>query len=214
VKLIDGLGGTEILHIFITSEGDDIRPGATGKPIPGYEAAIFDENGNRVPPCTVGRLAIRGPVGCRYLDNPERQKAYVQNGWNFTGDAYICDEDGYYWYQARADDMIISAGYNISGPEVESVLLMHPAVQDCAVVGAPDGERGQVVKAYVVLRKDVPTIAETVKTLQDFVKSEIAPYKYPRKIEFIDALPRTESGKVQRFVLRKRAAETEAAIAS
>jgi 2-aminobenzoate-CoA ligase len=210
VKLIDGLGGTEILHIFITSEGDGIRPGATGKPIPGYEAAIFDKDGNRVPPGTVGRLAIRGPVGCRYLDNPERQTAYVQQGWNFTGDAYMCDEDGYYWYQARADDMIVSAGYNISGPEVESVLLMHPMVQDCAVVAAPDGERGQVVKAYIVLRDKTKAAPETVKLLQDFVKAEIAPYKYPRQIEFIETLPRTESGKVQRFVLRKQAAEAKA----
>jgi 2-aminobenzoate-CoA ligase len=206
VKLIDGLGGTEILHIFITSEGDGIRPGATGKPIPGYEAAIFDKDGKPVPPGTVGRLAIRGPVGCRYLDNPERQKAYVQNGWNFTGDAYLCDEDGYYWYQARADDMIVSAGYNISGPEVESVLLLHPLVQDCAVVAAPDGERGQVVKAYIVLRDKTQATPQTAKLLQDFVKAEIAPYKYPRQIEFLDALPRTESGKVQRFVLRQRAA--------
>jgi len=205
VKLIDGLGGTEILHIFITSAGDDIRPGATGKPIPGYEAAIFDKDGKKVPPGTVGRLAIRGPVGCRYLDNPERQQAYVQHGWNFTGDAYLCDEDGYYWYQARADDMIISAGYNISGPEVESVLLLHPLVQDCAVVAAACAERGQIVKAFVVLRDKSRANAFTTKELQDFVKAEIAPYKYPRAIEFIDALPRTESGKVQRFVLRQQA---------
>lgn len=205
VKLIDGLGGTEILHIFITSAGDDIRVGATGKPIPGYEAGIFDKDGNPVPPGTIGRLAIRGPVGCRYLDNPERQQAYVQNGWNFTGDAYLCDEDGYYWYQARADDMIISAGYNISGPEVESVLLLHPLVQDCAVVGAACPERGQIVKAFVVLRDKSKANAFTTKELQDFVKAEIAPYKYPRAIEFIDALPRTESGKVQRFVLRQQA---------
>lgn len=205
VKLIDGLGGTEILHIFITSAGDDIRVGATGKPIPGYEAGIFDKDGKPVPPGTIGRLAIRGPVGCRYLDNPERQQAYVQNGWNFTGDAYLCDEDGYYWYQARADDMIISAGYNISGPEVESVLLLHPLVQDCAVVGAACPERGQIVKAFVVLRDKSKANAFTTKELQDFVKAEIAPYKYPRAIEFIDALPRTESGKVQRFVLRQQA---------
>lgn len=204
VKLIDGLGGTEILHIFITSAGDDIRPGATGKPIPGYEAAIFDKDGKPVPPGTVGRLAIRGPVGCRYLDNPERQQAYVRNGWNFTGDAYLCDEEGYYWYQARADDMIVSAGYNISGPEVESVLLLHPLVQDCAVVAAPCPERGQIVKAFVVLRDKTKAGADTAKALQDFVKAEIAPYKYPRAVEFIDALPRTESGKVQRFVLRKQ----------
>ncbi|WP_341703787.1 AMP-binding protein [Ferrovibrio sp.] len=207
IKLIDGLGGTEILHIFITSEGDGIRPGATGKPIPGFEAAIFDAEGKPVPPGTVGRLAIRGPVGCRYLDNPDRQTTYVQNGWNFTGDAYLCDADGYYWYQARADDMIVSAGYNISGPEVEAILLLHPLVQECAVVAAPDGQRGSVVKAYVVLRDKGKASPETVKALQDFVKAEIAPYKYPRAIEFIDALPRTESGKVQRFALRARAGQ-------
>lgn len=204
IKIIDGLGSTEMLHIFVTSAGDDIRPGATGKAIPGFEARVVDENGSPVPPGVIGRLAVRGPTGCRYLDNPERQASYVQGGWNFTGDAYKCDQDGYFWYQARTDDMIVSAGYNISGPEVEAVMLLHPLVHECAVIGAPDGQRGQIVKAYVVLRDKSRACAETVKMLQDFVKAEIAPYKYPRAVEFIDALPRTQTGKVQRFVLRQQ----------
>lgn len=202
IKIIDGLGSTEMLHIFVTSADDTIRPGATGKAIPGFEARVVDDHGNPVPPGTVGRLAVRGPTGCRYLDNPERQAAYVQDGWNYTGDAYKCDEDGYLWYQARTDDMIISAGYNISGPEVESVLMQHPLVQECAVVGVPDDGRGQIVKAFVVLRDRGKATPETVRLLQDFVKAEIAPYKYPRAVEFIDALPRTQTGKVQRFLLR------------
>jgi len=205
IKIIDGLGSTEMLHIFVTSAGDDIRPGATGKPIPGFEARVVDDEGNPVPPGVIGKLAVRGPTGCRYLDNPERQNAYVRDGWNYTGDAYKCDEDGYFWYQARTDDMIVSAGYNISGPEVESVLMLHPLVQECAVVGAPDPERGQVVKAFVVLRDQTKACPETVKILQDFVKAEIAPYKYPRTMEFIAALPRTQTGKVQRFLLRQQA---------
>jgi 2-aminobenzoate-CoA ligase len=206
IKLIDGLGATEMLHIFISSEGDNIRPGATGKAIPGYEACIVDDAGNRLPPGEIGKLAVRGPTGCRYLDDPERQKKYVQNGWNLTGDAYKMDADGYFWYQARADDMIISAGYNISGPEVEGVLLEHPKVRECAVIGAPDPERTMIVKAFVVLREKRDAGAQTVKELQDFVKNEIAPYKYPRAIEFVDALPRTETGKVQRFKLREQEA--------
>ncbi|MFC3677653.1 AMP-binding protein [Ferrovibrio xuzhouensis] len=204
IRITDGLGSTEMLHIFVTSAGDGIRPGATGKAIPGFEARVVDERGNPVPPGTVGRLAVRGPTGCRYLDNPERQAAYVKDGWNFTGDAYVCDEDGYFWYQARTDDMIVSAGYNISGPEVEAVLMLHPLVQECAVVGAPDPQRGQIVKAFVVLREKDRATAETAKLLQDFVKAEIAPYKYPRAIDFIDTLPRTQTGKVQRFALRSR----------
>lgn len=204
IRIIDGLGSTEMLHIFVTSAGDGIRPGATGKAIPGFEARVVDERGNPVPPGTVGRLAVRGPTGCRYLDNPERQAAYVKDGWNFTGDAYLCDEDGYFWYQARTDDMIVSAGYNISGPEVEAVLMLHPLVQECAVVGAPDPQRGQIVKAFVVLREKDRATAETARLLQDFVKAEIAPYKYPRAIDFIDSLPRTQTGKVQRFALRSR----------
>lgn len=203
LKIIDGLGSTEMLHIFIATAGDDIRPGATGRAIPGFEARVVDEKGKPVPPGVTGRLAVRGPTGCRYLDNPERQAAYVQDGWNFTGDAYQCDEDGYFHYQARTDDMIVSAGYNISGPEVEAVLMLHPLVQECAVVGAPCPERGQIVKAYVVLRDRSKAGPETAKVLQDFVKAEIAPYKYPRAVAFLDALPRTQTGKVQRFVLRQ-----------
>jgi 2-aminobenzoate-CoA ligase len=204
IKIIDGIGSTEILHIFISAAGDDIRPGATGKPIPGYQAMIVDDRGNPLPPDTVGRLAVRGPTGCRYLDMPEQQKKYVQNGWNLTGDAYRMDADGYFWYQARTDDMIISAGYNISGPEVEAVLLDHPKVLECAVVGSPDRERGEVVKAFVVLRPGAAADEATRSELQDYVKAEIAPYKYPRAIEFVTTLPRTETGKIQRFRLREQ----------
>lgn len=206
IGIIDGLGATEMLHIFIATAGDDIRPGATGKPIPGYEAVLLDDDGNEVAPGGVGRLAVRGPTGCRYLANSERQAAYVQGGWNLTGDAYRCDADGYFWYQARTDDMIISAGYNISGPEVEAVLLEHAAVADCAVVGAPDPERGQIVKAFVQLHDDANAGPSLVKALQDHVKATIAPYKYPRAIAFVDALPRTQTGKLQRFVLRENEA--------
>jgi 2-aminobenzoate-CoA ligase len=152
---------------------------------------------------TIGRLAVRGPTGCRYLDNIERQRAYVENGWNMTGDSYVMDSDGYFWYQARTDDMIVSAGYNISGPEVENVLLLHPQVQECAVVGLPDEERGQVVAAFVVLKPGAALGAALTRELQDFVKSEIAPYKYPRRVQFVDALPRTATGKLQRFRLRE-----------
>ena len=201
IKLIDGLGSTELLHIFITSAGDDIRPGATGIPVPGYSATILDENGNEVPPGTVGKLAVKGPTGCRYLAD-ERQKVYVENGWNVTGDAYLMDEDGWFWFQARADDMIISAGYNIAGPEVENALLCHSAVAECAVVGKPDPDRGMIVKAFVVSEAD--GTAELVKELQDHAKAEIAPYKYPREIEFVDALPKTGTGKIQRFKLREQ----------
>ena len=201
IQLIDGIGATEMLHIFISAAGQDIRPGATGKPIPGYRACVLDEAGNPMPPGGVGRLAVKGPTGCRYLAD-ERQKSYVYNGWNLTGDAYLVDDDGYFWYQARTDDMIVSAGYNIAGPEVESALLLHPAVAECGVVGAPDDERGQIVKAFVVLKKDHVPGPQTARDLQEFVKQTIAPYKYPRAIEFRDALPRTETGKLQRFKLR------------
>src|SRR6185295_6476059 len=204
LKIIDGIGSTELLHMFISSSGDEIRPGATGKVVPGYEAKVIDGEGNTVPPGTIGRLAVRGPTGCRYLNNLERQRGYVQNGWNLTGDSYIQDEEGYFWYQARTDDMIISAGHNLSGPEIEAVLLDHPTVAECGVVGVPDEERGQIVKAFIVLRQGFEPSAELVKELQDFVKSEIAPYKYPRAIEFLDAMPRTETGKLQRFKLRER----------
>jgi 2-aminobenzoate-CoA ligase len=204
LEIIDGIGSTELLHMFISSSGDDIRPGSTGKVVPGYEAKVIDDDGNEVPPGTIGRLAVRGPTGCRYLNNLERQRAYVQDGWNLTGDSYIEDEDGYFWYQARTDDMIISAGNNISGPEVEAVLLDHPKVAECGVVGVSDEERGFIVKAFVVLRQGFESGPELVKELQDFVKAEIAPYKYPRAVEFLDSLPRTETGKLQRFKLRER----------
>lgn len=203
IKLIDGIGATEMMHIFISAAGDDIRPGTTGKPVPGYQARIVDDAGDPQPPGTVGRLAVRGPTGCRYLADPERQRNYVQNGWNLTGDMYLMDEDGYFWYQARADDMIISSGYNIAGPEVENVLREHPKVQECAVVGLPDEERGQLVTAFVVLRDPADATPETVTALQDFVKAEIAPYKYPRAVRFVAALPYTETGKLQRFRLRQ-----------
>jgi 2-aminobenzoate-CoA ligase len=204
LEIIDGIGSTEMLHMFISSSGAEIRPGATGKVVPGYEARVIDDAGNTVPPGTIGHLAVRGPTGCRYLDNLERQRVYVQNGWNLPGDSYIQDAEGYFWYQARTDDMIISGGHNISGPEVEAVLLDHPAVAECGVVGAPDEIRGNIVKAYLVLRADFTPGPELVKELQDFVKAEIAPYKYPRAIEFLDSLPRTATGKLQRFRLRER----------
>ena len=206
IKLIDGIGGTEVLHIYISATADEIRPGSTGKAIPGYEARIVDEDGNEVPRGTVGRLALRGPVGCRYLDDP-RQTKYVENGWNMPGDSFVQDADGYFWYQARSDDMIISAGYNIAGPEVEAALITHPAVMECGVVGAPDPERGQVVKAYVVLAPGHAADAALAKALQDHVKAEVAPYKYPRAIEFLSALPKTSSGKLQRVELRRMAAD-------
>jgi 2-aminobenzoate-CoA ligase len=205
IRIIDGIGATEMLHIFISASGADIRPGATGKVVPGYEATVVDDDGKPVPDGKVGKLAVRGPTGCRYLDNIERQRAYVQNGWNLTGDSYVRDRDGYFWYQARTDDMIISAGYNISGPEVENVLLLHPKVKECAVVGLPDEERGQAVSAFVVLGESASASPELAKELQDFVKKEIAPYKYPRRVEFVPALPRTATGKLQRYRLRENA---------
>jgi len=206
IRIIDGIGSTEMLHIFISAAGDDIQPGATGKPIPGFAGKIIDDDGNDVPPGTVGRLAVRGPTGCRYLDNPERQAAYVQNGWNVTGDTYMMDENGNFWFQARNDDMIISAGYNISGPEVEATLMDHPKVAECAVVAAPDPNRGFIVKAFVMLRDPSEASVDLVKQLQDFVKAEIAPYKYPRAIDFVEDMPRTETGKLQRFKLREQEA--------
>jgi 2-aminobenzoate-CoA ligase len=204
LDIIDGIGSTEMLHMFISSSGADIRPGSTGKVVPGYQAKVIGDDGNEVPPGTIGRLAVKGPTGCRYLDNLERQRTYVQNGWNLTGDAYIQDAEGYFWYQARTDDLIVSSGHKISGPEVEAVLLDHPAVAECGVVAAPDEHRGFIVKAYVVPRQGFPPGPELVKELQEFVKAEIAPYKYPRAIEFLESLPRTETGKLQRFRLRER----------
>jgi len=206
IKILDGIGATEMLHIFIGSPEHEVRAGSTGKPVPGYEARILDNEGKKAPPGTVGRLAVRGPTGCRYLAD-DRQKKYVQNGWNVTGDTYMMDADGYFWYQARSDDMIISSGYNIAGPEVEAALLTHAAVAECGVVGCPDEERGQIVKAYVVLRAGMSGDAAMTKTLQDHVKATVAPYKYPRAIEFVADLPKTQTGKLQRFELRRRAAE-------
>ena len=202
LQMIDGIGATEMLHIFISAAGDDVRPGATGKPVPGYQACVLDDDGNPVPHGTIGNLAVKGPTGCRYLADA-RQANYVHDGWNLTGDAYSMDADGYFWYQARTDDMIISAGYNIAGPEVEEVLLRHPKVAECAVVGVADEERGQIVKAYVVLKAEAIADESMVKQLQEFVKLAIAPYKYPRAVEFCASLPRTETGKLQRFKLRQ-----------
>ncbi|MCB8820830.1 benzoate-CoA ligase family protein [Microvirga rosea] len=204
ISLMDGIGATEMLHIFIAACEEEIRPGATGKPVPGYEAKIIDEMGRDLPPGAVGRLAVRGPTGCRYLAD-ERQSKYVQDGWNVTGDTYLLDEDGYFWYQARSDDMIVSSGYNIAGPEVEAALLTHPAVAECGVVGAPDDDRGMIVKAYVVLREGHSASPDLTKLLQEHVKAEIAPYKYPRAIEYVEALPKTQTGKLQRFALRQMA---------
>ncbi len=202
IKIIDGIGSTEMLHIFISAPEEAIRPGATGKPIPGYEAKVVDEAMQEVPVGEVGRLAVRGPTGCRYLADP-RQRDYVVDGWNVTGDAYRMDADGYFYFQARNDDMIVSSGYNISGPEVEEALMDHDAVAECAVVAAPDEARGSIVKAFVVAAEGYTPGDELAATLQEHVKSVIAPYKYPRAVEFVDALPKTETGKVQRFRLRQ-----------
>ncbi|MGB4927997.1 MAG: AMP-binding protein, partial [Giesbergeria sp.] len=201
-ELIDGIGATELLHIFISHDEAHARPGATGTPVPGYRARVVDDLGNEVAPGTVGKLAVQGPTGCRYL-NDERQRKYVQNGWNLTGDAYLMDADGYFFYQARTDDMIISSGYNIAAPEVEETLMQHPSVAECAVVGVPDAERGQIVKAFVVLRADASGDEDMARALQDFVKQHAAPYKYPRAIAFTDKLPRTQTGKLQRFKLHE-----------
>ncbi len=201
LQMIDGIGATEMLHIFISAAGDDVRAGATGKPIPGYQACVIDGEGQILGPGQIGRLAVKGPTGCRYLDDA-RQLEYVWQGWNLTGDAYEIDADGYFYYRARIDDMIISAGYNIAGPEVEEALLRHSAVAECAVVGLADEVRGQVVKAFVVLKPEYSASEEIKLQLQEFVKQTIAPYKYPRCIEFRQQLPRTETGKLQRFKLK------------
>jgi 2-aminobenzoate-CoA ligase len=201
IEIIDGIGSTEMIHIFISHAPEHARRGATGQPIPGYTAVVLDDNGERCAPGQIGRLAVKGPTGCRYLAD-ERQKNYVQNGWNLTGDAYVMDMDGYFIYQARTDDMIISGGYNIAGPEVEGALLSHPAVAECGVVGAPSEARGMIVKAFVLLKAGIPGSEGLKKELQEHVKQNIAPYKYPREIEFVAALPRTETGKLQRFKLR------------
>ena len=207
VRLIDGIGTTEMLHIFVSAADGGIRPGATGRAVPGYRIAVLGPDGTPVPDGAPGQLAVMGPTGCRYL-NDARQAAYVQNGWNITGDTFIRDADGYFWYQARSDDMIVSSGYNIGAPEVERALEAHPDVAECAVVGRPDDERGMIVHALVVLRDGVTGDAAKVAELQAFTRTLIAPYKYPRSMEFIAALPRTATGKVQRFALRS-AADTQ-----
>ncbi|MDB5634411.1 MAG: putative acid-thiol ligase, partial [Tardiphaga sp.] len=213
IKLMDGIGATEMLHIFISTVENEIRPGATGKPVPGYIAKIVDDEGNDLPPGMIGRLAVRGPTGCRYLADA-RQLKYVQNGWNVTGDTFVMDEDGYFWYQSRSDDMIVSAGYNIAGPDVEAALLTHEAVVDCGVVGCPDEARGMVVKAYVVLAAGVIGDAALTTELQNHVKREIAPYKYPRAIEYVTQLPKTETGKLKRFALRQIAQAGASSVAA
>ncbi|MER6256776.1 AMP-binding protein [Streptomyces sp. NPDC001584] len=207
LSIIDGIGATEMLHVFISASDDEIRPGSTGRPVPGYRARVVDEAGEPVPDGQPGFLAVTGPTGCRYMEDP-RQTVYVRDGWNITGDTYVRDADGYFWYVARSDDMIVSSGYNIAGPEVEKALAAHPYVEECGVVGAPDDKRGMLVKAYVVLRPGVVSDAATVKELQDHVKRTVAPYKYPRAVEFVTDLPRTSNGKLQRAELRKRAQHT------
>jgi 2-aminobenzoate-CoA ligase len=202
IEMTDGIGATEMFHIFISSAGSEVRPGAIGKVVPGYTARVVDEEGDEVPRGTVGKLAVIGPTGCRYLDDA-RQTNYVKNGWNYPGDAFMQDEDGYFFYQARTDDMIVTAGYNVGGPEVEDALLHHPAVAECGVIGKPDEERGMIVKAFCVLKPGHSPDIDKVRELQEHVKATIAPYKYPREIEFVPSLPRTETGKLQRFKLRQ-----------
>ncbi|MEU9888917.1 AMP-binding protein [Sphaerisporangium sp. NPDC051011] len=211
LAVIDGIGGTELLHIFISAQGEEIREGATGRAVPGYRAAILGPTGEELPPGSPGRLAVIGPVGCRYL-NDERQTDYVVGGWNVTGDTFVRDEDGYFWYQARTDNMIVSSGYNIGGPEVEAAIDEHPDVLESAVVAAPDPERGSIVCAFVVVKPGVSGDAAKSREIQEFVKRTIAPYKYPRDVRFVDTLPRNTSGKLQHFHLR-RIVEAEASAA-
>jgi 2-aminobenzoate-CoA ligase len=204
VPIIDGIGATEMIHTFIANRLGEAEPGSTGRPVTGYEARIVDDEMNTLPAGAVGRLAVRGPTGCRYLSD-DRQTAYVRDGWNLTGDTFTCDDRGLYHFVSRADDMIISAGYNIAGPEIETALLSHPAVLECAVIGAPDAERGEIVQAHVVLKPGFAASNELAKSLQDHVKATLAPYKYPRSVKFVEALPKTATGKIQRFVLRTNA---------
>jgi 2-aminobenzoate-CoA ligase len=199
--ILDGIGATEMLHIFISNRIDDMAPGTTGKPVAGYQARIVDDDMNELPRGKVGRLAVRGPTGCRYLAD-KRQQTYVRNGWNLTGDSFVQDDAGYFHFVARSDDMIISSGYNIAGPEVEAALLTCAEVKECAVTGVADTERGQIVQAHVVLIEGVLPDDATRKRLQDHVKATIAPYKYPRAVKFLDALPKTQTGKIQRYRLR------------
>jgi 2-aminobenzoate-CoA ligase len=203
IEMTDGIGATEMFHIFISSAPEEVRRGAIGKVVPGYDAKVVDDDGNEVPRGTIGKLAVVGPTGCKYLDDA-RQANYVKDGWNYPGDAFLQDDDGYFFYQARADDMIITAGYNVGGPEVEDALLRHAAVAECGVIGKPDEERGMIVKAFVVLKPGNEANEAMVKALQEHVKASIAPYKYPREVEFVAALPRTETGKLQRFRLRQQ----------
>jgi 2-aminobenzoate-CoA ligase len=203
LELINGIGATEMLHVFISAAGGDIRPDATGKPVPGYRATILDDAGQELGPGEVGRLAVIGPTGCRYL-NDERQRNYVVNGWNVTGDTFLRDEDGYFYYKARTDGMIVSSGYNIGAPEVENAVNQHPDVVESAVIGRPDPERGSVVCAFIVLRHGVPGDDAKRREIQDFVKQTIAPFKYPREVRFVDELPRNPSGKLQHFRLRRQ----------
>jgi 2-aminobenzoate-CoA ligase len=202
ISIVDGIGSTEMMHIFISESGNAIHPGSTGRAVPGYEATVLDADGISLDEGE-GRLAVRGPTGCRYLDDP-RQKNYVEGGWNLTGDTYRKDGDGYFWYVARSDDMIVSSGYNIGAPEVENALLAHPAVAECAVIGVPCPERGQKVKAFVVAAANVAPSKTLIAELKNFVKATIAPYKYPREIEFVEALPKTATGKLRRVELRNR----------
>ena len=202
LKIIDGIGATELLHIFISSNEENMKPGETGLPIHGYEAKIIDENGNEVPINEMGKLAVRGITGCKYLNRPEKQSEYVQNKWNLTGDIFKKDEDGYFWFVARGDDMIISSGYNIAAIEVESVLLTHDEILECAVVGIPDENRGMLVCANIVLKNHASANDNLAKSIQDWFKEVAAPYKYPRIIRFHDVLPKTETGKIQRFKLK------------
>jgi 2-aminobenzoate-CoA ligase len=204
IKILDFMGSTEMLHAFIGVPREDIRPGSTGRTLAGYQVRVVDETMKTVTPGTIGKLAVRGPIGCKYLNDPERQKSYVVDGWNLTGDAFHSDEDGYFWYHSRTDDMIVSSGYNISGAEIEEVLLEHPKIKECAVVGIADTARGQIAKAFIVLREPVEADEQLSRDIQDFVKQAIAPYKYPRALEFVNELPRTLTGKINRSVLRTR----------
>ena len=202
VPILDGIGSTEMLHIFVTNRLGDCAPGCTGRPVAGYEARVVDDQMRDVADGVAGRLAVRGPTGCRYLGG-SRQTVYVRDGWNLTGNSFVRDADGHFHFGARDDDIILSAGYNIAGPEVEAALLTHPEVAECAVVGAPDSERGQIIEAHVVLKPGVVGDAACAKQLQDHVKAAIAPYKYPRSVKFCDALPKTATGKIQRFRLKQ-----------
>jgi 2-aminobenzoate-CoA ligase len=202
IEMTDGIGATEMFHIFISAAPADVRRGAIGKVVPGYTAKVVDDEGREVPRGTIGKLAVIGPTGCRYLDDA-RQANYVKNGWNYPGDAFLQDADGYFFFQSRADDMIITSGYNVGGPEVEDALLKHPAVAECGVIGEPDEERGMIVKAFVVLKPGQEAGEAMTRLLQDHVKATLAPFKYPRRIEFVSSLPRTETGKLQRFKLRQ-----------